>query len=234
MVLRERHVIDTFKGFSLPIILCIMHYFNQTHNTTLWVYAALHGVYGILWCIKSQLFPDKNWEKPLTVIRFVLIVSGLLAYLAAPVLIALLDSQHSPSYLFLCLVLYIFGIFFHFTSDMQKTTTLRSSPNRLIKTGLWAYSRNPNYFGELLIYASFALLANHWVPFVLLSLIILLEWLPNMIRKERSLSRYSDFAQYRDSSGILFPTAGLPMRLLKGWLAASPSTAPSSSHQKRK
>lgn len=228
-ILRERHLIDFFKGFTLPYILFLIQFFHQSHNITLWIYAALHGSYGILWCMKSQLFPDKNWEKPVTSIRCILLVSGLLSYWVAPLIITLhgaIEPVHlpailtpppsppSPPYLFLCLLLYIFGIFFHFTSDMHKYLQLTLQPNQLIKTGLWAYSINPNYFGELLIYTSFSLLSQHWLPFVLFFLIIMLEWMPNMRRKEKSLSRYAGFREYRARTGFLFPIGWIKQQFL--------------------
>lgn len=230
-LLRERHIIDIFKGSSLVYILFLIYSYHQMENLTLWIYAALHGSYGLLWVMKSQIFPDKNWERPLTLIRFILLISGLLAYWIAPLIITLhsaLPSHElpaifspppstspSPFYLFICLFLYIFGIFFHFTADMQKYLQLSLQPNQLITTGLWAYSINPNYFGELLIYTSFSLLSQHWLPFLLFSLIILLEWVPNMIRKVRSLSRYGkSFKEYRAKVGLLFPTGWFKQQFL--------------------
>ena len=75
----------------------------------------------------------------------------------------------------------------------------------LLDGGLWARTRNPNYLGELCIYLSFALLSLHWLPFVFFGSVIAVEWVPNMRRKDKSLSRYADFAAYASRSGLLFP-----------------------------
>ena len=75
----------------------------------------------------------------------------------------------------------------------------------LLTEGLWSRSRNPNYLGELLIYSAFCVLARHWIPVVLFGAVIALEWVPNMMRKDRSLSRYADFAEWKARSGLLFP-----------------------------
>jgi hypothetical protein len=52
--------------------------------------------------------------------------------------------------------------------------------------------------------AGIALLAAHWLPFVVLG-----GWLTSffvrMRRKDRSLSRYAEFAAYRARTGLLFP-----------------------------
>jgi hypothetical protein len=61
--------------------------------------------------------------------------------------------------------------------------------------------------GELCIYLAFAALSMHPLPFVLFGAVIAVEWVPNMRRKDKSLSRYPDFAAYKARSGLLFPRA---------------------------
>jgi steroid 5-alpha reductase family enzyme len=88
---------------------------------------------------------------------------------------------------------------------MQKHVALLLAPGRLVTTGLFRRTRNPNYLGELLIYASFTALALHWVPLSILGAIVLGLWVPNMSRKDLSLSRYPEFSAYCARSGLLFP-----------------------------
>ena len=51
---------------------------------------------------------------------------------------------------------------------MQLYIELKYNPEHLITDGLMAYSRNSNYLGEFLIYASFALLSMSWIPFAVI------------------------------------------------------------------
>jgi protein-S-isoprenylcysteine O-methyltransferase Ste14 len=113
--------------------------------------------------------------------------------------------QAPPWHLALCVSLWGFGVFLHFASDMQKHMWLKLRPGELLTEGLWARVRNPNYLGELLIYLAFALLAMHWLPLLLLLAFILVYWLPNMRRKDRSLARYGEFEAYRQRSKLLLP-----------------------------
>jgi protein-S-isoprenylcysteine O-methyltransferase Ste14 len=87
---------------------------------------------------------------------------------------------------------------------MQKHTALKLHPG-LITDGLWSRTRNPNYFGELLIYLGFGLLAMHWLPLLVLGLIVAAYWIPNMRKKDRSLSRYPGFAAYRERTKLFIP-----------------------------
>jgi steroid 5-alpha reductase family enzyme len=101
--------------------------------------------------------------------------------------------------------MYAFGVFFHFASDMQKHISLQLRPGRLITTGLWSRCRNPNYFGELLIYLGFGLLAMHWAPVLVILLFLVIVWFPNMRKKDRSLSRYAEFAAYKKRTNLFIP-----------------------------
>ena len=62
-----------------------------------------------------------------------------------------------------------------------------------------------NYLGELLIYLGFSLLAMHWIPIAALFSFILIIWIPNMIKKDKSLSRYENFNDYKNQSNSFFP-----------------------------
>jgi steroid 5-alpha reductase family enzyme len=114
------------------------------------------------------------------------------------------DVHASVWHQMLALSIYIFGIFLHFSSDIHKFVVLELQKG-LITEGLWAYSRNINYFGELLIYSSFSSLARSWVPMAYLLLFICVYWLQNMLRKDKSLSRYKGFEQYKRSTRLFIP-----------------------------
>ena len=105
----------------------------------------------------------------------------------------------------MCISMYIFGIFLHFTSDMQKFIQLKYNPNNLITNVMFSRIRNINYLGELLIYLGFSLLAMHWIPIIALLIFIAIIWIPNMFKKDKSLSRYNNFADYQHNTNRLFP-----------------------------
>ena len=65
--------------------------------------------------------------------------------------------------------------------------------------------RNINYLGELLIYLGFSLLAMHWAPIIALISFMIIIWIPNMIKKDKSLSKYENFEDYKKHTNIFFP-----------------------------
>lgn len=203
--MKQKHFIDSHKALTGPFVLLLIALYGQWHNPTAWAYLALHGTYGLLWNLKSRFFPDKQWEQPADW-RFGLIAwGGLSVYWVAPWLLMWRGVQAPAWYLGGCIALYAVGVFLHFASDMQKHMWLKLRPGELLTEGLWARVRNPNYFGELLIYLGFGLLAMHWLPVLLLALFVAVYWLPNMRRKDRSLARYPGFAAYRARSKLFIP-----------------------------
>ena len=130
---------------------------------------------------------------------------SLSLYWVAPWLLTWRGVQAPPWLLALCISLYALGLFMHFAADMQKYFFLKHFPGKLFSDGLWARLRNPNYFGELLIYAGFGLLAMHWLPLAILLLWILAYWLPNMRRKDRALAQMAGFEEYRQRSKLFIP-----------------------------
>ena len=205
--MRERHVIDAFKLLTAPVVLACMAYFNAWNDVAAWLYLGLHGTYGMLWVAKSRIFPDRQWEKPLGLFRAALLVTGLSLYWLGGVLVCARHVGAPGPLVAVTVALFGVGVFLHFAADMQKHVALELRPGQLIDDKLFARLRNPNYLGELLIYGSFALLSQHWAPWAVLAFAFAIEWLPNMIRKDRSLSRYPGFAQYRQRSGMLTPWA---------------------------
>lgn len=203
--MKQKLFIDTNKAVTGLIVFVMIVIYNQWGNTTAWVYLAVHGTYGFLWVLKSQIFPDKQWEERTSWAYGAVIWLGLSLYWVAPWIITSQSVQDSSWYLAICISIYILGVFLHFTSDMQKYTSLKLNPERLITTGLMARTRNINYFGELLIYGSFALLARHWLPSAILMAWVLFIWVPNMLKKDRSLSRYPDFKAYKERTKLFIP-----------------------------
>ncbi len=204
--MKHKYFIDAHKGMTAVYVLALMAVYGIWNSPRLWLYFAVHGSYGVLWILKSYIFPDSQWEKPVPLWYGLVSFFGLALYWVAPWLIVSGHTSEPPPWQCgIGVFVYGVGVFFHFAADMQKHVSLSLRPGVLLTTGLWSRLRNPNYFGELLIYASFGIIANHYSTFVILGLFVASVWIPNMIKKERSLSRYPDFAAWKARSYLMIP-----------------------------
>ena len=203
--MKQKHFIDIHKGATLFAVMFMMWAYQQFDNYTAWIYLAIHGSYGIMWVVKSWIFPDKTWEANCSIWYGLYMWFGLTLYWISPYIIMSQSKSNSPMYLGFIILLFIIGSFLHFSADMQKFIQLQTAPNKLISNGLMSRCRNINYFGELLIYLSFAAMSKHWIPFLVLFLFIVIIWLPNMFKKDRSLSKYPEFEDYKNRSYFFIP-----------------------------
>ncbi len=203
--MKQKHLVNAHKFLTAFAVLALMALYNRWENQTLWVYLALHGTYGMIWLIKDRTYPDKRWEQVVPLPRAIGLYSTLTLYWIAPWIIAANNIEAPIPYIAFCISLYTFGIFLHYTSDMQKHMALLLKPGNLWTDGLWGMVRNPNYLGELLIYLGFGLLAMHWLPIAIIAVVVLVIWLPNMRRKDQSLSRYPQYADYQRRTRRLLP-----------------------------
>ena len=204
--LRQRHFIDASKVANSVVVLGLMALYGAWDSTAAWIYLALHGTYGVLWVLKSRYFGDRQWEQPTSFAYGLVILGSLALYWVGPWLLTSGRSQPpGPWWLAICIATYALGVFFHFASDMHKHVSLALRPGVLITDGLWSRLRNPNYFGELLIYLGFTMVVFHWAPLLVLAMFVAFVWIPNMVRKDRSLSRYDEYAAYAARSKRFIP-----------------------------
>lgn len=192
------------------VFLGVLMMLYQPDSLAAWVYLAMHGSYGLVWLIKDLAFPDPAWQKRIT------IASGINAWLGVLgwywVFGWLLISGHSmPDYplgqgpwFALCISLCLIGCAIMLAADAQKHFTLRVRPG-LITDGMHRHVRHPNYLGEMMIYASFALMVDHWLPWLVLAWVWGGVFAVNMLHKESSLSRHPEWPAYRARSWWLIP-----------------------------
>lgn len=203
-LIKSAWVINLQKGGSLPFVLALMWAYD-VWTPTAWTYLILHGSYGLCWLLKDAVFPDPIWERKVTFGSALAIVAGVLGpYWLAPYLIVSRRIEHPAWFLALASVIYVLGVVIMMASDAQKFFTLQVKRG-LITTGFFARVRHPNYLGEMMVYGSFALLAVHWAPWAILAWVWGFVFVPNMLRKEASMSRYPEWAAYKARSGFLLP-----------------------------
>jgi steroid 5-alpha reductase family enzyme len=203
--MKLKYFIDTNKGVTFLAILTLMAIYHQWENPTAWVYLALHGTYGLLWVLKSNIFPDVSWERKTSLWFGMVSWFSLVLYWFPAWWITWKAIIAPPWLLAIAVSLSLFGTFFVFAGDMQKSTTLVLRPGELITSGLFRLSRNINYFGEFMIYLAFAILPMTWVALLPLAVFIITFWIPNMVRKDKILATLPGFPEYRKKTRSFFP-----------------------------
>lgn len=201
--MKLKYPINLHKGATAFFVTGLMFHYSN-FSTGAWLYLALHGSYGFLWLLKGQLFPDKQWEQTVSAPYgiFVFFVLGL--YWIAPWILISRYYNPTPMIMAAAVALNIFGTMLHFSSDTQKYFILKYKAG-LITEGFFSKCRNTNYAGELMIYTGFALLSGSWMGFIGITAFFISAFIPNMVKKDKSLARYPEFNAYKEQSGLFYP-----------------------------
>ena len=145
-----------------------------------------------MWLLKDRIYPDKQWEQEVSLGTSLIVFGTVNLYWIAPFILISSGVEPPLPLVGAAIAINILGVFLHYGSDAKKYYTLKYKSG-LITEGFFARCRNPNYLGEILIYLAFAILTMHWLPFVILGGFIAGIFIPNMRKKDQSLSRYPEF-----------------------------------------
>jgi protein-S-isoprenylcysteine O-methyltransferase Ste14 len=202
-VLKMAWVINLHKIITAFIIAGMMIHFEHFSNAA-WVYLGLHGIYGYCWLVKDFGFRDGSFETRVTyggaVMTYVLLVGW---YWLLPYLFMSHHMEPSGVQIFAAIALHTLGITWMIAADCQKHFSLKYRRG-LITEGVFTYTRNPNFLGEILIYGSYALLVNHAVGYAVLAYATLFFY-SRMQVKDESISRYPEWDAYAKQSNRLVP-----------------------------
>ncbi len=201
--MKLKYPINLHKGITFLVVIVLMVIYRNFSIGAL-IYLALHGSYGLMWLLKDQLYPDKQWEQKVSVPYAVFVFIVLALYWVAPFVLISEFREPSAAIVAMAVALNSVGVMLHFGSDAQKYFTLKYNPT-LITEGFFARSRNINYLGEAMIYSSFALLSASWLGMIGIGAFFLGAFIPNMIKKDKSLARYPQFEAYKKKTWLLLP-----------------------------
>ncbi len=190
-VTKELRTADLFYGGPMLVLGVYFYYFVVDGPTPL--YFSLSLVY-ILWggrlvlLMKGRLKKEgrgfkRSPIKNASLARELICRAGCLFFLLTPLLSAYLfrtsaahirDLEPLPlAGLIAGGVLFLAGFTFEAVADAQMAVFQRRPENhrRILKSGLWRYSRHPYYFGECLLWWGIALITiTHTLPYGIISL----------------------------------------------------------------
>jgi steroid 5-alpha reductase family enzyme len=148
-------------------------------------------------------------------------LQGLWVVMTAAAALAAMTSTQTPAIGItgvLGLILWIAGFAIEVVADKQKRDFRRDPDNsdRFIQHGLWAWSRHPNYFGEILLWCGIAVIAlpalQGWQYATLISPVFVYLLLTKVsgipMLDAHALKRWGDeddYRAYRKATPVLFP-----------------------------
>ncbi|MCT4584683.1 MAG: DUF1295 domain-containing protein [Peptostreptococcaceae bacterium] len=144
----------------------------------------------------------------------VYLLQGLFMFLIfIPVIIINNAKQiHENYYVISGFVVWTIGFLFESISDYQLKVFKEDINNKgkFIKSGLWKYSRHPNYFGESCMWFGISLIAyfatkniNSFIsPIIITCLLLFVSGIPLL---EKSFEKREGFLDYKEKTSIFIP-----------------------------
>ena len=115
-------------------------------------------------------------------------------------------------------LVWVFGFGFEVISDNQKSQFKADPANKgkFINTGLWSWSRHPNYFGEIVLWIGVAIAALpilqgwQWItmisPIFITLLLTKVSGIPMLERRaDEKWGGQEDYETYKANTSILIP-----------------------------
>jgi steroid 5-alpha reductase family enzyme len=182
-ITHKHSVIDTAWGllFVAVAIACFLCSAGSADHVRRWLLLLLPLIWGVRLAQhigrRSIGRPeDPRYEKLLAkaegnpdlyAIRSVYLLQGLLALLiSAPIVVGAFESGPVNALAWIGVAVWMVGVFFETVGDRQMEQFRRDPTNqgKVIDTGLWRYTRHPNYFGDACVWWGIYLVAAQRWP----------------------------------------------------------------------
>ncbi len=140
-------------------------------------------------------------------------LQGVLAWIISiPLMFAIVDGGDIGPVEVVAALLWLIGFVFEAGGDWQlmRFRQRRGNESEVLDSGLWRYTRHPNYFGDACIWWAFWLFAAAagagWTVFAPLLMTFLLLKVSGVAMLEQSIGgRRPDYAEYIERTSAFFP-----------------------------
>lgn len=156
-IYRTDKLTDLSYGLTF-VALAAYLWFQHPHNWPLLLMPILWGVRlgSYLFIRILQTHTDHRFDQIRTQLsslaKFWFLQAMSIALISWPLVVYANQAQPHPFTSWLGLVIFGIGLVIESLADHQKYTFKQKHPHQFIRTGLWRYSRHPNYFGEMLVW----------------------------------------------------------------------------------
>jgi len=144
----------------------------------------------------------------------VFIVQAILVFIVSlPISLTALARSSTNSFLLVIgTTVWLVGFLFEAAADRQLKKFMAKPGNHgtVLQSGLWKYSRHPNYFGEILLWWGVSIVAfgahANWLlllgPLTISALLIFISGIPSVERRYKENAAYQEYAR---RTSILLP-----------------------------
>ncbi len=106
----------------------------------------------------------------------------------------------------------IFATSFQWLADVQMHRFKKTPSDAVMNQGLWAYSRHPNYLGEMLVWLGFFVMMISVIPewhaiFGLIVMMLMFSMISIPLMEKRQLEKRPNYEEYQSQTNVLLPVS---------------------------
>jgi steroid 5-alpha reductase family enzyme len=228
-VIKQRNdIADVAWGLGFVTLAWSSYFLAVNYNSINLIVNLLVSLWGFRLAIhiyyrnrgKSEDYRYLNWRSEwgswfyLRSYLQVFLLQGVFLFLVSlPVLILNKNAENNFNLLMVFgLLIWLMGFIFESVSDKQLSDFKKDPKNKgkLIRSGLWNYSRHPNYFGEVVQWWGIWLIALNFQyglfgiigPLTITFLILKVSGIPLL---EKKMAENPDFLDYKKTTSVFLP-----------------------------
>ncbi len=228
---RNNSIVDTGWGLGFVITTLVLIFASEKIFPSMLILSLMVLIWGVRLSFyiymrnlgKPEDFRYANWRKewgkrqPLIAFFKVFMLQGFIMWLVAlPIMFVFIrHSGFPPVYGYSGVLIFLFGLIFEGVADAQMKHFKADPRNKgqIITTGLWKYSRHPNYFGEALLWWGIGIYAlsvsGFWLSLISPLLIsLLLRYVSGVPMLEEKYKNRADFREYASKTPVFVPLVG--------------------------
>ena len=228
-IFKTEHYFDLTGGITFIIVILYAFYEKFQIIEFIDFRSVILVLFILIWSLRLSLYLFFR-VKVGGDVRFIEIKKNFLRFMRAwifqgtwvficsfPVLIVLLNKPlENDLFLYVGIFFWVFGFLFEVIADRQKVIFNKTNKGKFISTGLWSFSRHPNYFGELVLWLGITIISlPTFLEFQYLGLItpifiyLLLTKVSgvNLLEElaEKRWGNSKDYISYKNNTPVFFP-----------------------------
>ena len=233
LIIKNNSIVDVFWGLSFVLYSWILVYLLRNtylptfHDISLVVLASVWGVRLFLHLARRNIgkpedFRYRKWREewgkwfyPRSFAQIFVLQAVLQWIIALPITYSLLftSRNHYDELFYFGALIWVIGMIIEVVADMQLRKFIKTKkPGEVLTTGIWAYTRHPNYFGEAMLWwgiwiSSLALTeyASWWTVIGPITITVLVRFVSGVPLLEKKYADNQQFQEYAKSTPIFFP-----------------------------
>ena len=224
---KRNDIADIAWGFGY-ILICLYLFFSKDRSPVTLLLYILVFVWGLRLSLhiynrnknKKEDFRylawRQSWGKTFywrSYVQVFLLQAVLLIIILSPVIhTTVAEPVHWNTFTWLGLICWLAGFYFQAMADWQLAVFIkqRKNPGDIMQTGLWKFSRHPNYFGEILMWWGIFIITIPLTnsiffiigPLTITLLIVFVSGIPLLEKKYKSNPAFED---YKKRTSMLMP-----------------------------